>query len=98
MKKKKNRIGVMSGITKEFTISNKKRLQDPLILELNGQLVSKSTETWIRKHPQTLYDNYYKNNKGIHLTSEAFHLFKNVLREKHLDLIEAILIQGGFLF
>ena len=88
--KKVNKIGIMSGVTKEFNISKKKRLKDPLVLELDGISCNKSVETWIKEYPQVVFDNFYQNNTGLQFVTEAFQLFKSVLREKHPELIEEI--------
>jgi hypothetical protein len=88
----RNRLGVRSGLTREFNISSKKRLKDPLQLLINGVLTSKSIRTWILEKPIAVYDCVYVN-KTLKLTHDAISLLKEELEKKHPKYFEAIKIK-----
>jgi hypothetical protein len=86
---------------KEFNIDRKKRLQDPLLMWVNGQLLSKSVETWINQDPVRVFFKLYKPeeySKNYHsfpkaeatlsLCYNAIKLLKQKIQSVRPDLLE----------
>ena len=88
MRKRKARLGLGKNV-REFNISTKKRLQDPLLLLVNGGKVNKSVASWISSYPKRLYEAVYDNNE-VELTRDSIQLLKSQLHIHFPHLLEAI--------
>lgn len=64
MKKKTQIIhrGLYTTWAKEFNIDRKLRPQDPLLIYEDGQMISRSVETWISINPIRIWDKIYYPN------------------------------------
>jgi hypothetical protein len=78
-------MGTRAGLTKEFNISVKLRLKDPLILSVNGRPVSKRVGAWIKEEPIQIWDLVYgkapQGHKHLSLASDALTLLKSGVKK-----------------
>lgn len=103
----KNRQVVMGLQTKsprEFNIDRKLRPQDPLILFIDGERVSKSIASWIEIAPGRIWDKIHKTSEygstysvpagkevaKLSLCSNAYSLLMKAIEEKSPDRLEEL--------
>ncbi len=83
-------LGVKGGITREFSISKKLRLQDKVRVEdRNGKVFSISVRDGINKYLPFLYEQI--RSKRVRLVSDAYDLFLSTLKAKQPDAYEAFM-------
>jgi hypothetical protein len=85
-------MGTRAGLTKEFNISAKLRLKDPLILSVNGLPVSKRVSAWIKDEPLKIWKLVYgktpQGYKSLSLASDALTLLKSEVKKVYPQLLE----------
>ncbi len=87
-------MGTRAGLTKEFNISAKIRLKDPLILNINGLPVSKRVSAWIKNEPLKIWELVYgktpQGHKSLSLASDALTSLKSEVKKICPQLIEHV--------
>lgn len=87
-------MGTRAGLTKEFNISAKLRLKDPLILSENGLPVSKRLGTWIKDNPFKIWELVYgetpRGQKSLSLASDALLALKSEVKKSCPQLLEHV--------
>ena len=85
-------MGTRAGLTKEFNISAKLRLKDPLILSVNGLPVSKRVSAWIKDEPLKIWKLVYgkttQGYKSLSLASDALTSLKSEIKKVCPQLLE----------
>ena len=85
-------MGTRAGLTKEFNISAKLRLKDPLILSVNGLPVSKRISAWIKNDPLKIWELVYgkrtQGHKNLSLASDALITLKSEVKKICPQLLE----------
>lgn len=87
-------MGTRAGLTKEFNISAKLRLKDPLVLSVNGLPVSKRVGAWIQDDPIRIWELVYgktpQGYKSISLASDALTALKSEVKKSCPQLLEHV--------
>lgn len=78
-------MGTRAGLTREFNISAKLRLKDPLILSINGLPVSKRVGAWIKEDSIKIWELVYGKtplgHKHLSLASDALTALKSEVKK-----------------
>jgi hypothetical protein len=87
-------MGTRAGLTKEFNISAKLRLKDPLILNINGLPVSKRVSAWVKNEPLKIWELVYgktpQGYKSLSLASDALTSLKSEVKKICPQLLEHV--------
>ena len=101
---RQNGMGLIAKRPAEFNIDMKLRPQDPLILFIDGERISKSVASWIEIAPNRIWDKIYgsaeyggmynvpvgKEVPKLSLCSNALSLLKKAIEKSSPDRIEAL--------
>jgi hypothetical protein len=60
---RQNDMGLRAKSPREFNIDRKLRPQDPLILFVDGERISKSVASWIEIVPERLWDKIHESSE-----------------------------------
>ena len=106
MKKKTQTIhrGLYTTWAKEFNIDRKLRPQDPLLIFEDGEMISRSVETWIAHNPIRIWDKIYypntyhetyqvplnKESRKLSLCSNAYSLLKQAIELTSPERLKAL--------
>ena len=97
-------MGLRAKSPREFNIDRKLRPQDPLILFIDGERISKSIARWIEIAPGRIWDKIYKSSEygsmynvpdkkevdKLSLCSNAYSLLRKAIEEKSPDRLEEL--------
>lgn len=80
-KRRKNKMGIRSGVTNHFNISNKKGLSNMMWVDRGGNLETKTVKKWIESEPNVVRKLVFEENK-FELAHDALMLLESFTKQE----------------
>jgi hypothetical protein len=87
-------MGISAGLTYRFNISPKLRPEDPLTINTEEQIVTKSVKQWIKDDAELIwhliYDKHFKKSCSLSLCYNSLKLLTDKLKNTNPELLAEV--------